>query len=76
MTLYIFLPVFLIAWAITVLVMNWNQQRKFEESQPEIERLHQRIEELKREIEKKEDPTKGFEGLRLVSGDEDEDGLN
>jgi hypothetical protein len=52
------------------------QQHKFEESQAEIERLHRRIEELKRELEKKQDPTKGFGGLRLVSGDEDEDGLN
>jgi hypothetical protein len=57
MTLYTFLPVFLIAWAIAVLVMNWQQQCKFEESQSEIEGLNQRIEELKRELEKNQDPT-------------------
>jgi type II secretory pathway component PulJ len=65
-------PVFLIAWAIAVLVMKWKQQRKSEESEAEIERLHQRIEVLKRELEQKQDPTKGLKGLRLVSGDGDE----
>jgi hypothetical protein len=44
MTLYTFLTVFLIAWAIAVLVMNWKRNRTFENNQAEIERLHQRIE--------------------------------
>ena len=45
MTLYTFLTLFLIAGAKAILVMNYRQQRKFEESQAEIQRLHQRIEE-------------------------------
>jgi Tfp pilus assembly protein PilO len=71
MTLWTLLTVFLIAWAVTVPVMNWKQQRKFDDSQPEIERMHQRTEELKRELEKKRGPAKGYQGMRLVSGDGD-----
>jgi len=53
MTLYTFLTVFLIAWAIAVLVINWKKQRKFEESQAEIEKLHQRIKEMKRKLDER-----------------------
>jgi hypothetical protein len=76
MTLYTFLTVFFVLWAIAVLVMNWRQQRKFEESQGEIRRLNEEVERLRGEIRERQEPPKGFEKLRLVSGDEDEDGLN
>jgi len=71
MTLYTFLTVFLIAWAIAVLVMNWKQQRKVEESQAEIERLHQRIEELMQELKKQKNPPEKSRVLHLVESDED-----
>ena len=71
MTLYTFLTAFFVLWVVAVLVMNWRSQRKFEENQNEIQRLHQRVEELMQELEKQKTSTEEFKGLHLVESDED-----
>lgn len=68
---FTFLTVFLVVWALVVLVMSWKQQRKFEENQAEIERLYKRVEELEQELlERVKKPSHEFKGLHLVEGDE------
>ena len=42
---YTFLTLFLIAWAMAILVMVRRQQPTFDENQAEIQRLHQRLED-------------------------------
>jgi len=54
-----------------MLIVNWRRGRQFEENQKELQRLHQRIEELKQEFEKLEKSSKETKGLRLVESDED-----
>ena len=72
MTLYAFLAVFFVLWALAMLYANWRNGRQFEENQKELERLHQRVEELKQEFEKLKKSSKEFRGLRLVESDEEE----
>jgi len=73
---YTFLTVFIVAWAIAVLVMNWKQQRKFEEDQKEIRRLREKVERLRGELRNRHGEPEGVPGLRLVSGEDDEEARN